>query len=167
MIAPTMTIPWIAFVPDISGVCRSVGTFEITCTPRKAARIRTVSSIRKLVFTRRCLLPGHARAGGDLVVEVEHELALGREVGEQRLDVAGIELARVVRHLARQVEQADDRHAVARRPPRRAAVSSQLPPVSAARSTITEPGRIASTADAGISFGAGRPGIAAVVITAS
>ena len=35
MIAPTMTIPWIAFVPDISGVCSSVGTFEITCTPRK------------------------------------------------------------------------------------------------------------------------------------
>ena len=45
-----ITIPWIAFVPDISGVWSSVGTFEITCTPRKAARIRTVSSIRKLVF---------------------------------------------------------------------------------------------------------------------
>ena len=29
-IAPTITIPWIAFVPDISGVCRRVGTFEIT-----------------------------------------------------------------------------------------------------------------------------------------
>ena len=46
-------------------------------------------------------------------------------------------------------------------------VSSQLPPVSAARSTITEPGRIARTALAGISLGAARPGIAAVVITAS
>ena len=46
-------------------------------------------------------------------------------------------------------------------------VSSQLPPASAARSTITEPGRIASTALAGISRGAGRPGISAVVITAS
>ena len=46
-------------------------------------------------------------------------------------------------------------------------VSSQLPPVSAARSTITEPGRIFSTAEAGISLGAGRPGIAAVVITTS
>ena len=46
-------------------------------------------------------------------------------------------------------------------------VSSQLPPVSAARSTITEPARIARTASAVISFGAGRPGIAAVVITAS
>src|SRR6185312_4175826 len=128
MIAPTITIPWIAFVPDISGVCSSVGTFEITWTPRKAARIRTVSSIRKLVFTvapapakpapppcwslRQAsgswdLLPGHARACRDLVVEVEDERALGREVGEQRLDVARVELARVVGHLARQVEPAD------------------------------------------------------------
>src|SRR5262245_43013819 len=40
MIAPTMTMPWMAFVPDISGVCSSVGSFEITSTPRKAARIR-------------------------------------------------------------------------------------------------------------------------------
>jgi hypothetical protein len=46
-------------------------------------------------------------------------------------------------------------------------VSSQLPPVSAARSTITEPGRIFSTAVAGISFGAGRPGTSAVVTTTS
>jgi len=42
-------------------------------------------------------------------------------------------------------------------------VSSQLPPVSAARSTITEPGAIERTAAAVISSGAGRPGIAAVV----
>ena len=46
-------------------------------------------------------------------------------------------------------------------------VSSQFPPVSAARSTITEPARMRSTALAGISFGAGRPGTAAVVITTS
>jgi hypothetical protein len=51
MIAPTMTIPWIAFVPDMSGVCRSVGTFEITSKPRNAARINTVSSIRNEVVT--------------------------------------------------------------------------------------------------------------------
>jgi hypothetical protein len=43
-IAPTITMPWIAFVPDISGVCRSVGTFEITSKPRKIARTRIVSS---------------------------------------------------------------------------------------------------------------------------
>ena len=46
-------------------------------------------------------------------------------------------------------------------------VSSQLPPVSAARSTITDPGRMPRTASAVTSFGAGRPGIAAVVITTS
>ena len=45
-IAPTMTIPWIAFVPDISGVCSSVGTFEITSKPRKIASTRIVSSSR-------------------------------------------------------------------------------------------------------------------------
>jgi hypothetical protein len=45
MIAPTMTIPWIAFVPDMSGVCRSVGTFEITSKPTNAARTRIVSSV--------------------------------------------------------------------------------------------------------------------------
>ena len=44
MIAPTITMPWIAFVPDISGVCSSVGTFEITSKPRKIASIRIVSS---------------------------------------------------------------------------------------------------------------------------
>ena len=37
-------------------------------------------------------------------------------------------------------------------------VSSQLPPVSAARSTMTEPDRIARTAASGMSFGAGSAG---------
>ena len=46
-------------------------------------------------------------------------------------------------------------------------VSSQLPPVSAARSTITDPGRIRATAPAGISRGAARPGTSAVVIATS
>src|SRR6266508_3540869 len=46
-------------------------------------------------------------------------------------------------------------------------VTSQLPPASAARSMITEPGRMRVTAPAGISRGAGRPGISAVVTTTS
>ena len=45
--------------------------------------------------------------------------------------------------------------------------SSQLPPASAARSTITEPGFIPCTASALISFGAGRPGTSAVVTITS
>ena len=44
---------------------------------------------------------------------------------------------------------------------------STLPPASTARSTITEPGFIEATWAALTSFGAGRPGIRAVVITMS
>ena len=44
---------------------------------------------------------------------------------------------------------------------------STLPPRSTARSTITEPGFIDSTIDFEMSFGAGRPGMSAVVITMS
>ena len=40
-----------------------------------------------------------------------------------------------------------------------ASVSSQLPPESPARSTITEPGAMLATACSVISIGAGRPGI--------
>ena len=46
-------------------------------------------------------------------------------------------------------------------------VSSQLPPPSAAMSMITAPDFILSTTSAVMSFGDGRPGMAAVVITAS
>ena len=46
-------------------------------------------------------------------------------------------------------------------------VSSELPPVAAARSTITDPGRIASIMEDVISIGAFFPGICAVVITMS
>ena len=99
MIAPTITMPWIAFVPDISGVCSIVGTFEITSKPRKIASISTVSSIDEL--------PSHAGTSSRRVthapavissVPVELELALRREMLEQRHDVARVELARVVRH---------------------------------------------------------------------
>src|SRR4029450_4902193 len=33
-IAPTITMPWMKFVPDMSGVWSIVGTFEPTRTPR-------------------------------------------------------------------------------------------------------------------------------------
>src|SRR5207253_8392518 len=46
-------------------------------------------------------------------------------------------------------------------------VTSQFPPVSAARSTITEPGFMPRTASLVIRIGARLPGIAAVVITTS
>ena len=48
-----------------------------------------------------------------------------------------------------------------------ARVSGQLPPCSAGRSTITEPGFIVLTISSVTSTGAGRPGISAVVMTMS
>ena len=30
MMPPSTTMPWIAFVPDISGVCSVLGTLEMT-----------------------------------------------------------------------------------------------------------------------------------------
>ena len=58
IIAPTITIPWIAFVPDISGVCSIVGTFEITSKPRKIASTRIVSSkTSSVLWLMRRLLP--------------------------------------------------------------------------------------------------------------
>src|SRR4051812_24906028 len=44
-----MTMPWIALVCDISGVCRVVGTFEITSKPTKAARTKIVTSVITLI----------------------------------------------------------------------------------------------------------------------
>ena len=48
---PSMTMPWIALVCDISGVCRVVGTFEITSKPTKAARTKIVISVIRLMTT--------------------------------------------------------------------------------------------------------------------
>ena len=64
-----------------------------------------------------------------------------------------VHLAGVVGDLGRQIRRAEDRHAVLDRLADRAWVSSQLPPRSAARSTITEPGAIRRTASAVISTG--------------
>src|SRR2546425_8677029 len=44
--APTRMMPWIALVPDMSGVCRMVGTFELTSTPTKIASTKNGSSCR-------------------------------------------------------------------------------------------------------------------------
>ena len=56
---------------------------------------------------------GDAGAGGDLVDQSSASSPSGREVQEQRLDVARIERRGVVRHRRRRIRQADERHAVA------------------------------------------------------
>ena len=42
-IAPSRMIPWIAFAPDISGVCRVEETFEITSMPTNTLSTKIVS----------------------------------------------------------------------------------------------------------------------------
>ena len=75
-------MPWIAFVPDISGVCSIVGTFEITSKPRKIASTRIVSSSDQDARSSGAATSGRVTHAprGDLVVEVERELAVGGEV---------------------------------------------------------------------------------------
>ena len=46
---PSTTMPWIAFVPLISGVCSVFGTFEITSKPTNAARTRIASSVSRSI----------------------------------------------------------------------------------------------------------------------
>ena len=120
---PSMTIPWIAFVWLISGVCRVVGTFEITAKPTKAARTKITSSVvevhqRLRPFARCALVPDlalvrDAGAGDDLVVEVEAQLALlVEQQAEQVLDVLRVELRGVGGHVGGQVDRRDHLDAV-------------------------------------------------------
>ena len=79
-IAPTRTMPWIAFVPDMSGVCSIAGTFEMISMPMNTARTKTVMLLSRVMahaatgsFSTRALVC-HARLARDLVLEVEREL---------------------------------------------------------------------------------------------
>src|SRR3984893_4154326 len=47
--APTRIMPWMAFVPDISGVWRIVGTLEMTSKPMKMASTKMVNSFSRLL----------------------------------------------------------------------------------------------------------------------
>src|SRR3954468_20174485 len=46
---PRTTMPWMAFVPDISGVCSVFGTFEMTSKPTKAASTRMAISVTRSI----------------------------------------------------------------------------------------------------------------------
>ena len=46
IMAPTSMMPWMALLPDMSGVCRMLGTRETTSLPTKAARTKTVRNSR-------------------------------------------------------------------------------------------------------------------------
>lgn len=43
-------MPWMALVPDISGVCSVFGTFEMTAKPTNPARTRIAMFARSSVY---------------------------------------------------------------------------------------------------------------------
>ena len=49
--APTNVIPLIAFAPDIKGVCRVLGIFEINSNPKKIANIKIKNKSRYISIT--------------------------------------------------------------------------------------------------------------------
>src|SRR6516162_5289022 len=110
--APTSTMPWIALVADISGVCSVAGTFPITSMPTSSARMKMVRSVSSAVDTGasfgwlwfgrlrpgRLEQPGHAlvhdravvrdhHAGLDVVAGIDGQRAVGGQVQQQRGDV--------------------------------------------------------------------------------
>src|SRR5439155_18669386 len=73
-IAPTRMMPWIALVPDISGVCRMVGTLEITSMPTKTASTKKVNS-----FSSSVLMASSAGCRQQLLRALAHDLARVRD----------------------------------------------------------------------------------------
>ena len=115
---------------------------------------------------------GDAAARQDLVgvVGCEHAVAVVVLRGHQRDqvdDVLGVELRRPGRASGSARCEPPQTWALPIRTTSPATEPSTLPPLSAARSTTTEPGFICSTISRVTSIGACRPGTAAVVIRAS
>src|SRR5664280_3217997 len=58
IMAPTRTIPWMALLPDMSGVWRMLGTRDTTSLPTKIARMKIVRNSRIPVPLMRTMSPG-------------------------------------------------------------------------------------------------------------
>ena len=102
----------------------------------------------------------------DLVVEVESSRRRDQQAaGPGRC--ASTSGSRAAASRLGRLSEADDRDAVRARRSRRARSARSSRPVSAARSTMTEPGRIAAHRGLRDEHRRGSPGIAAVVMTAS
>ena len=163
-------MPWIALVPDISGVCSVFGTFEITSKPTNAASTRIASSVRRSISappsrrrraTQAPLITSSSKSSLQRALVAGHQL-------DQRLHVARVQLRRVLRHPRRQVQRARDDHAAVGRVrlarPGELAVAARLG--GEVDDHAAGPHRRA-TASAEMSFGAGRPGTSAVVMITS
>src|SRR5215207_7109586 len=108
-----------ALVPDISGVCKVLGTLEITENPTnpESTRIARLASSWSYIYASRVLCTARgacdARIRNDLVVEVRRQLAVGDQQVQQRGDVLRVQLAGMLGHGRRQVQRRRDRHVMA------------------------------------------------------
>ena len=163
---PSRTMPWIALVADISGVCSVFGTFEITSKPTNAASTRMVSSVRRSItrpppsaapsctispsrVMQAPLMISSSKSSSSspsLTISSSSDWTLRAYSDEAWSGIVDARLAgpTIVTSSLTTVWPGS--------------VSSQLPPVSAARSTITEPGFMFLTACSVTSSGARRPG---------
>src|SRR6201995_803532 len=131
--APTSTIPWIALVADISGVCSVAGTLPMPSMPTSSARMKMVRSVSSAVDTGVSLnwlqQAGHAlvddcavvcdhHARLDLVAGVDGQRTVPGQVQQYPGDVPRVGLRGGGRHGGGQIFRADDRDPVAgdRRP---------------------------------------------------
>src|SRR5271166_4724476 len=153
--APKTTTPWIAFVPDINGVCRVLGTLEITAKPTNPAstRIARLASSWSYIVQSSLGRVTHApattsssKSGASRPSLISSSSSAVMFLAYSSLACSGI---------------------VAGRFSGAAIVTSWRTPVSPARSTTTLPAAMPATASAVTSRGAGRPGTNAVVITTS
>src|SRR3981189_2633960 len=101
-----------ALVPDINGVCKVLGTLEMTANPTNPASTRIARLANSWSYIALVLLAGDARVRDDLIVEVGRERAVGDQQLEQRSEVLGVQLAGVLGHGCGQVQRRADGHAV-------------------------------------------------------
>ena len=79
--APTMVMPLTALAPDMSGVWSVGGTRPISSTPRNVASVKMTIAMMSASVVMKISAPDlagvhDAHRAGDLVVQVDHELAI-------------------------------------------------------------------------------------------
>ena len=161
---PTRTTPWMAFAPDISGVCSVAGTLLITSKPTSRLSTKTVMSANSSAHDglsvqhgaaggwTTCAVVGDDDAGLDLVGQVDGDARRrGSGAASSAHDVARVRGGGGRRHARRR----GCRRRSTVTPPAVTDGRSRAPSRrrcrrvgSAARSTTTEPGRIAASASA-------------------
>ena len=109
-------MPLTAFAPDISGVCSVGGTRPISSTPRNVDSVKmTMAMTRASVdMISAPTWPACVTHIGPVISSSRSidDLAILDQVLQQRQHVAAEHLARMQRHGRRQVERAEDGHAV-------------------------------------------------------